>query len=91
MTTFVITYDLKTPGQDYQTLYDELNRLSAHRALESFWLLSVNNTAQEVHDHLKSFIDSNDSLFVAELTKNKHYSGARSGTNDWLRANPPSR
>lgn len=92
MTTFAVSYDLKRPGQDYPKLWEELERLGAHRSLESFWLVSVTSTtAKEVHDHLKSFVDTNDAIWVLELTQNHWYSGARGGTNEWLKKNPPAR
>lgn len=90
MTTFVLTYDL-IKKKDYQTLWDELARLGAHRALESFWLISLNNTAKEVHDHFKGFVDSDDRLWVSELTAKHHFSNVKGGTNAWLKANPPAR
>lgn len=90
MTTFVLTYDL-IKKKDYQTLWDELARLGAHRALKSFWLINLNNTAKEVHDHFKGFVDSDDRLWVSELTTKHHFSNAKSGTNAWLKANPPAR
>jgi len=90
MTTFVLTYDL-IKRKDYKTLWDELARLGAHRALESFWLISLNNTAKEVVDHFRQYVDGDDRLWVSELTKSHHYTNARAGTNAWLAKNPPAR
>src|SRR3546814_19677 len=90
MTTFTVTYDLiKT--KDYKKIWDELERLGGHRTCESYWLVSVNNTAKELADHLKKYMDSDDRVWVSELTKNHHYSNAKAGTNDWLKKNPPAR
>ncbi len=71
MTTYTVSYDL-IKRKDYQSLWDELNRLGAHRTQESYWLVNVNNTAKELNDHLKSFVDGDDRILVSELTKN-HY------------------
>jgi CRISPR-associated endonuclease Cas2 len=90
MTTYTVGYDL-IKRKDYQTLWDELARLGAHRTQESYWLVKVNNTAKELHDHLKNFVDSDDALWVSELTKNHYYANAKAGTNDWISKNPPSR
>lgn len=90
MTTFTVTYDL-IKRKDYKTLIDELERLHAHRALASFWLINLNNTAKEVHDHFKGFVDSDDKIWVSELTKVHWFGNANAGTNDWLKKNPPSR
>ena len=83
MTTFVITYDL-IKLKDYPKLWEELERLSAHRALKSFWLVNVPNTAKELHDHLKTYIDADDRLWVSELTKLHWFSNVKAGTNEWL-------
>lgn len=90
MTTFTVSYDL-IKRKDYQTLWDELARLGAHRTQASYWLVNVSNSAKELHDHLKSFADGDDRIWVSELTKNHWYANALAGTNDWIAKNPPSR
>lgn len=90
MTTFILTYDL-IKRKDYPTLWEELERLDGHRVLDSFWLVNLNNTAKEVHEHFKSFMDNDDKLWVSEFTSKRWYNGARAGTNDWIKANPPAR
>jgi hypothetical protein len=91
MTVFIITYDLNRPGQNYPDLMAELKKLEAHRALESFWLINLNNSAKEVVDHFKQFIDNNDAIWVSELVKGYHFVNAKSGTKEWLSNNPPAR
>ena len=86
MTVFVLTYDLMG-RKDYQSLWGELERLGGHRALASFWLLNLNNTAAEVHDHFQRFLDSDDKLWVSALTQHYKYSNANPGTNAWIEAN----
>ena len=56
VTTFVVTYDLINQ-KSHQTLWDEFERLSAHRAFEFVWLLNLDNSAKEIYDHLKTFFD----------------------------------
>ena len=90
MTTYTVTYDL-IRRKDYPKLWDEMKRLKAHRTCESYWLVAVTNTAKELHDHLKAFVDSDDRVWVAELTKKHHFSNAIGGTNKWLESNPPAR
>jgi CRISPR-associated endonuclease Cas2 len=91
MAKFTVSYDL-IKRKDYQTLWDELKRLGAHRTQASYWLVNVNlASAKELHDHLKKYVDSDDSIWVLELTKNHWYSNARGGTNEWIKKNPPAR
>lgn len=90
MTTYTISYDL-IKSKDYKSLIDELERLGAHRTQNSYWLVAVTNTAKELHDHLKKFVDSDDRIWVSELTSNHYYANAISGTNDWIAKNRPAR
>jgi hypothetical protein len=90
MTTYVLTYDL-IKRKDYQTLWDELERLEAHRALASFWLVNFNGTARDAVDHFGRYIDNDDKLWVSELTSKRSFTKANAGTNDWLKNNPPAR
>ncbi len=94
MAIYILSYDLideKGSSVDYQKLYDELNRLKAHRVQDSLWLLNLTNTAKEVLEHFKGFTDSNDKLWVSSVRKGEHwYTNANAGTNKWLEANPPS-
>ena len=93
MTIYLLAYDLmkEQNSDDYKPLWKELGRLGAHKTQYSLWLLDVTNTAKELHDHFKGFVDSNDRVWVSELTKNHYYSNAIAGTNNWLTAHPPSR
>lgn len=65
---YIISYDLRQPRRDYQTLYDELYRLQAQRVLESLWVVRRSNTsAVNLRDHLKEFIDADDRVLVAQF------------------------
>ena len=65
---FFIDYDLRKE-RDYQTLYDELNRLKAIQVLESCWCLRIEgSSAEEIRDHIMKFIDANDGIMVSEIS-----------------------
>jgi hypothetical protein len=66
MTTYLITYDLLKPGQDYKSLHDAIRSLdpSVWHGLESVWVLRSAQSAGQVRDYLIKFIDSNDRLLV---------------------------
>lgn len=83
MALFAVTYDLMK-GKDYQTLWDELERLGGHKALASFYLLDLNNTASEVRDHLRQYIDDDDKLMVVEFVGKPAFTKANAGTNKWI-------
>lgn len=90
MASYTVSYDL-IQGKNYKKLWDELQRLGGHRTQDSYWLVAVNNTANELCQHLKNFVDGDDKLWVSELTYNFQFTNANSGTNDWIAKNPPSR
>jgi len=83
MAFFSITYDL-VEDKNYDTLIDRLNELDTVKVQLSQWLLSANNTAKEVKDHLAQYIDGDDRLMVIEFTKKPAYTYALKGTNAWL-------
>jgi len=66
--TYLISYDLDKPGQDYPRLLTELERLGAIRILYSEWIFRSTSSAVQIRDWLKSFIDGNDMLLVVALT-----------------------
>lgn len=85
MAHFLITYDL-IKDKDYKKLIHELKRLEAHRPALSVWFADLNNTAVEVRDHLKAFVDKDDKLVVVEFSKRPAVFNAFTGTKDWLDA-----
>lgn len=68
MACFVVSYDLRAPRRDYETLYKRLADWKAVKVLESVWLINWNSDAPTVKADLAKHIDANDGLFVARLT-----------------------
>ena len=93
MAVLLVSYDLRKEvgTQGYQKLWDELERLNCHKIQDSVWLAYFRNSAREIHDHLKAFVDSNDRLLVCEFTDNHWFSNAMGDTNQWLKKNRPAR
>lgn len=66
MAKYFLSYDL-IKQKDYKKLYDELEKFSAIRVLESVWVFKKDNTTAEVlRDHFRQFIDSDDRLLVIQ-------------------------
>lgn len=68
MQTFLVTYDLMSPGKDYQSLVSELQRLGGQRVLLSVWTIQSSHAATDLRDHLAKFVDRNDRVFVAAMS-----------------------
>lgn len=83
MAFFSITYDL-VADKNYDALIDRLKELDTVKVQLSQWLLSADNTAKEVKDHLAQYVDDDDRLMVIEFTKKPAYTYALKGTNAWI-------
>jgi hypothetical protein len=65
---YLISYDLDTPGKDYQRLYAALAALGARRVLLSQWVTNRSGTNSiGLRDHLRQFIDASDRILVTSL------------------------
>jgi CRISPR-associated endonuclease Cas2 len=90
MANHLVIYDLvnKKPEAEYQTLWDELKRLGAHRTQYSSWLVSANNTPKELVEHFQRFVHADDRIMVTRLHGPEHYYvNAIGGTNKWFERN----
>ncbi|MHB0390349.1 hypothetical protein ACYBJS_25320, partial [Klebsiella pneumoniae] len=72
-------------GQNYNALYDELKKSPGWcHPLDSTWLISTGETAQQLSDRLRRHLDNNDTLLVIGVTK--EYAGwLTQDTWDWMR------
>ncbi|MFL0196996.1 CRISPR-associated protein Cas2 [Clostridium sp. WILCCON 0269] len=69
MTSKIITYDLCAPGQDYTDLIAEIKKYSRwSKITESSWLIDTDDSCVSIRDNLNKYLDSNDRIFVGELT-----------------------
>lgn len=65
MSTYIVSYDLIKPGQNYNKLYDAIKSYGTWgRINESVWAVVTDKTAVQVREHLSQYIDSNDRIFV---------------------------
>ncbi|MGM4923377.1 hypothetical protein AB8A31_10765 [Tardiphaga sp. 804_B3_N1_9] len=85
MSYFTVSYDL-IKRKDYPKLWEEFERLQGQKCLRSMYLVDVDCTAQELRDHLKSYIDDDDQMIVIEFSKKPAVKRALVGTNAWIDA-----
>lgn len=65
----LISYDLCVPGQDYETLINEIKKFPRWCKLtESCWIVNTPLSCVKIRDHLMQFIDKNDRIAVVTLT-----------------------
>ena len=68
--TYLITYDLQKPGQNYDALINSLNASGAVRIQLSTWVIRSDLNSGAVRDHFRQYLDANDRIFVGEMTIN---------------------
>ena len=68
MKTFLVSYDLDKPGQNYEKLSARLKEWRAIRILYSEWVLRASISAADLRDDLQRYVDANDMLLVVVLT-----------------------
>ncbi|WP_418884831.1 hypothetical protein [Agrobacterium cavarae] len=68
MAKFMIAYDLKQQGQNYNCITEKLKKLNAFHSQGSVWLLKSDTTCKDLRDHLKGCLDSNDELMVVQIS-----------------------
>ena len=82
MSVYIVTYDLRAPGRNYDALYDALNSFESCHCLESVWFIDSQHDSKAIRDHLQQFIDKNDGLFVGQISRN--WAGVSMACGDWL-------
>ncbi len=87
MKTYLISYDLKIPGRDYQRLYDAIKSYGTWAKINnSTWIVKTNDSAKDIRDYLVKHIDYNDSLFVINITREAAWRNVRASA-EWLKKN----
>lgn len=65
----IITYDLCKSGKNYNDLYEYIKSYAVWAHItESTWFISTEKTCASIRDEINKIIDSDDRIFVAELT-----------------------
>ena len=86
MTTFLVTYDLRKPGRNYEPLYAKLKTYSTWcHPLESTWLIVTDDNAKTIRDSLASEMDNNDKLLVIKTANVGAWKGLSEEITNWLK------
>lgn len=91
MMTLHITYDLKSPGQNYKALHDAIKSLGDwYHPLESSWFVSTTLSPDAVSGSLRPKLDANDLIFVARVHRNQCAGWMPQAFWSWLDGHPDS-
>ena len=85
---YIISYDLKNPGQNYEKL---LKRIKAYplwaRLGGSAYLIGTPATASDIRNYLIQVLDYNDQLFVGSAPAPSAWHGLPEDVSNWIRTN----
>lgn len=85
MASYLISYDL-IKNKDYPKLHEAIKKLGNYqRILESTWVVASTSTSADIRDYCKSFMDSDDKLFVAKLNGEMAWRKLPSNISNWLK------
>jgi hypothetical protein len=80
---YQISYDLMT-NKNYDRLQEGIKRYELnYPILLSTWIIKSDETATEIFDKLRAFIESDDVLFVSEVNAN-HRSVLSPKATEWM-------
>jgi len=70
VTVYCVSYDLNKTGQNYNALYEELKKSPGWcHTLDSTWLISTQETADQLSTRLRAHLDNNDNLLVIKVVR----------------------
>lgn len=84
----IISYDLCNSGKNYEALYEKIHSYEFWAQItESTYFISTSSNCTSVRDNLYSVLDSDDKLFVADLTGTAAWQGLPSNVSEYLKKN----
>lgn len=89
MAVYLISYDLKKPGQDYNRLYEVLKSATSWwHYLESLWLIRSQESPDTWQQRIRNQIDESDVFLIFELYPANRYTGwLPREAWDWIKQN----
>jgi hypothetical protein len=83
---YLIGCDLNGVGRDYIALVEAIEKVGSEsvQCLDSTWIVVTGKSAVEIRDELKSYMDRNDELFVAQLAGDAAWRGRGRNVTDGL-------
>lgn len=84
MAVYLITYDLNSPGQDYESLFEEIKSIGPWaKYMRSVWFVESSLGSTAIRDRLVKVIDDGDTLFVCRVTEDSAWY-LDTKFNDWI-------
>lgn len=89
MNNLFISYDLMTPGQNYEAVTAAIKRLGSWAKVHySLWYVSTAHTANQAAEIVRRAQDANDKLIVVDATNNNAaWYGLATDVSDFMQQN----
>jgi hypothetical protein len=83
---YLITYELRQPGRNYNALYNAIQSIPNIRIGGSVWLVNTSQTRIQLRDTFQACVDPNDNVGVFLLSKGEwaSYNFSQDAVN-WLK------
>jgi len=82
----IITYDLKNPSFNFETLIQRIKYFGAWAKLgTSAFLIFTSASPTEVRDYLKEVLTENDKLFISVIKAPAAWFGIGNEVSSWIR------
>jgi hypothetical protein len=83
--TYIISYDLHQPGQNYEELLKRIKSYSGWARLGgSAYVILTDKGHAEIRDYLKAVLDKNDKIFVGKVSAPAAWFGLGTDVSNWL-------
>ena len=85
MAVYSVSYDLNNQGKNYDGLYDALKKTDYNHILDSTWLISTSETAQQISDRLRTQLDNDDHIFVSKVNSGQYQGWLPKTVWEWIK------
>ena len=86
--TYLISYDLRNPGQNYEALLKKIKSSSGWARLgDSAYIIISEDSAVNIRDYLMTVLDNNDKIFVGVINAPAAWRGLGDEVSQWLSNN----
>ena len=72
MKKYLVTYDLNGIWQNYTNLWNAIESYSNVKVMKSLYFINTYKNSSEIYEHLKTYINDDDYLFISEININNN-------------------
>lgn len=87
-TAYIVSYDLVTPGQNYERVLEKIKKNGAWARLGgSAYIVLSDQSPADVRNSIATVLDANDKLFVGAIGAPAAWIGLTDEVSEWLKKN----